>query len=82
MPAKVLGGMLEMYWKPSTQQLIFRSPTSRQVSKAVKDQQANFGRRMAGENIAGACRGKKGRSFWACLRREGKDAYASKSVAT
>lgn len=68
--------MVKIYHKPSMGgQLIMRTPRSRQTSPKVKAQQMNFANKMKGKKIATSCRGKKGRSFYGCLKTEGYKAY-------
>lgn len=69
--------MVKIYHKPSLGgQIIMRKPTSRQTSERVKHQQMVFAEKMKGKKIATACKGKKARSFYACLRTEGTKAYS------
>ena len=70
-----LSDMLKMYAKPSLGVLIFRKPRTVQTSPRVKAQQMLFATKMKGQNIAGACRGRKARAFYGCLRTEGHKAY-------
>lgn len=75
----MLSQMVKLYVKPSLGgQIIMRSPTTRQTSDRVKAAQMRFADNMKGKNIAGACRGKKGRSFYGCLRTEGHRAWAGR----
>lgn len=68
--------MVTIYHKPSLDgQIIMRKPRSLQVSTKVKAQQMTFAGKMKGKKIATACKGKKARSFYACLRTEGYKAY-------
>lgn len=68
--------MVTIYHKPSLGgQIIMRKPRSIQKSAKVKAQQMVFATKMKGKKIATACRGKKARSFYACLRTEGTKAY-------
>ena len=72
----MISDMLTIYHKPSMGgQLILRRPRTRQVSERVKAQQINFATRLKGKRIASSCKGKKARSFYACLRTEGHKAY-------
>lgn|GEM_PF-3344632 len=74
--AMYLSDMVSIYVKPSLGgQLILRRPTTRQTSTRVKAAQMNFADKMSGHRIATACKGKKGRSFYGCLRTEGYKAY-------
>ena len=68
--------MVKIYHKPSLGgQLILRKPRSKQTSERVKAQQMNFANKMRGKRIATECKGKKGRSFYGCLRTAGYKAY-------
>lgn len=71
-----LSDLFHWYIKPTLGgQLIKRRPTSRITSPRVKAQQMNFASKMRGNKIATACRGKKGRSFYGCMRVEGTNQY-------
>lgn len=73
----MLSQMVRLYVKPSMGgQIIMRSPTTRQTSPRVKAAQIRFAEHAKGNNIAGACRGKKGRSFYGCLMTEGHRQFA------
>ena len=73
----MISDMIKIYHKPSMGgQLIFRTPRSHQKSPRVKAQQINFANKMKGKKIATACKGRKARSFYGCLRTEGAKAYA------
>lgn len=73
----MLTDMVRLYVKPSLGgQIIMRKPTTHQTSSRVKAQQMNFATKMKGTHIATACRGKKGRNFYGCLRTEGTKAYS------
>lgn len=75
--AMSLADMYKIYVKPTMGgQLVLRKPTTRHTSPRVKAQQMNFANKMRGKKIATACRGKKGRSFYGCLRTEGHNAYS------
>lgn len=68
----MLSQMVKLYVKPSLGgQIIMRSPTTRQTSPRVLASQLRFAERAKGNNIAGSCKGKKGRSFYGCLRTAG-----------
>lgn len=72
----MLADMYEAYVKPSLGgQLILRKPHSHQTSQRVRDAQIKFAEKASGNNIAGACKGKKGRSFYACLRTKGYERF-------
>ncbi len=71
-----LSQMVKVYVKPSMGgQIIMRSPRSVQTSARVAAQQINFAKKMTGKKIASACKGKKGRSFYGCLKTKGHEAY-------
>lgn len=72
----MLTDMVRLYVKPSLGgQIIMRKPRTVQASAKVKAQQMTFAGKMKGNNIAGACKGKKGRGFYGCLRTEGTRVY-------
>ena len=72
----MLSQMVKLYVKPSLGgQIIMRSPHTIQHSAAVKNQQINFATKMKGKRIASACKGRKGRGFYGCLKTEGAKAY-------
>lgn len=72
----LLSQLVKLYVKPSMGgQIIMRSPRSRQTSARVKAQQINFADRMSGKKIASECKGRKGRSFYGCLKTAGSRAY-------
>lgn len=72
----MLTDMVKIYVKPSLGgQLILRKPRTNQHSERVKNQQINFAEKMRGKKIATTCKGKKGRSFYGCLRTAGHAAY-------
>jgi len=71
-----LADMVKLYVKPSLGgQIIMRTPRTRQTSPRVRAQQMVFRDKMKGKHIATACRGKKARAFYGCLRTEGTAAY-------
>jgi len=71
-----ISDMYKMYIKPSMGgQIIMRRPGTKQTSPRVKAQQQNFADKMRGHKIATECKGKKGRSFYGCLRTVGYKAY-------
>jgi hypothetical protein len=73
----MLTDMVKLYVKPSLGgQIIMRKPTTHQTSAKVKAQQMNFANKMRGKKIAVECRGKKGRSFYGCLKTAGHNAYS------
>lgn len=80
MPAKILGGAAEVYYKPTTGQLIMRKvglDTSSEAWKSKTVPRINiFVEKMTGKSIATACKGKKFKAFNACLRREGRKAWS------
>lgn len=68
----MLTDMVTLYVKPSLGgQIIMRKPRTVQKSEKVKGAQMTFANKAKGNNIAGACKGKKGRGFYGCLRTEG-----------
>ena len=68
----MLTDMVKLYVKPSMGgQIIMRKPRTNQTSDRVKGAQMNFANKAKGNKIATACRGKKGRSFYGCLKTEG-----------
>ena len=68
----MLTDMVKLYVKPSMGgQIIMRKPRTNQKSPKVKAAQITFAGKAKGNNIAGACKGHKGRSFYGCLRTEG-----------
>lgn len=72
----MLGDLFTIYHKPSLGgQLILRKPRSHQTSERVRAQQMNFAGKMKGQKIATACKGRKARAFYGCLRTEGTKAY-------
>lgn len=72
----MLTDMIKLYVKPSLGgQIIMRKPTTRQISPRVKGAQMHFAEQMRGKKIATACRGRKGRSFYGCLKSEGYAAW-------
>lgn len=72
----MLADLYSVYHKPSLGgQLILRKPRSIQTSPRVAAQQMSFAEKMKGQKIATACRGKKARAFYGCLRTEGYKAY-------
>lgn len=77
MAGRILYGLAKIYIKPSTGQVILRKPTSEQRSEALARAKANFAKKAAGNKIATACRGRKGRDFWSCLRVEGKKHFGT-----
>jgi len=74
MPGRILNGMAEVYFKPSTGQLIIRKVGSHQTSEKLKEVQRKFARKAAGNKIAKTCKGKKWSEFKSCLRVEGQKA--------
>lgn len=67
-----LANMYSVYLKPSMGgQLVLRNPRTNQTSPKVRAAQIQFAEKAKGNNIAGKCKGKKGRSFYGCLRTEG-----------
>ena len=80
MPAKILGGLAELYYKPQTGQLILRkvgiTKTDKWISN-VKPRTETFARKMEGHSFPSVCKGKKWKEFIACLRREGKKYWES-----
>lgn len=76
MPAKILGGAAEVYFKPQTGQLVIRKIGVKRESQKVIDQNTKFSDKMTGKKGAASapakCKGKKYKEFKACLRREGK----------
>jgi len=73
----MLTDMVKLYVKPSLGgQIIMRKPRTNQHSPKVKAQQINFANRMRGKKIAIQCKGKKGRSFYGCLKTAGSNAYS------
>ena len=74
-----LADMIKLYVNPSLGgQIVMRKPGSNQTSARVKAQQVNFADKMRGKKIATACKGRKGRAFYGCLRTEGTRAYSGK----
>ena len=75
----MLTDMVKLYVKPSLGgQIIMRKPRTNQRSPSVKAQQMNFAERMSGKKIAVQCKGKRGRSFYGCLKTAGHKAYHGK----
>ena len=71
-----LADLYSVYVKPSMGgQLVLRSPRSNQTSPRVKAQQMTFAEKMHGNKIATECKGRKGRSFYGCLRTTGYKKY-------
>ena len=67
------GKLVRIYIKPSLGgAVIFRSKTSKQTSKRLQAAKNLFASQAHGNKIAAGCRGKKWKSFVACLRAEGK----------
>lgn len=73
--AMELTAMVKPYVKPSLSKIILRKPRTIQTSARVKAQQITFANKMKGNKIATACKGKKARAFYGCLRTEGHRAY-------
>jgi len=72
----MLTDMVKLYVKPSLGgQIIMRTPRTRQTSPRVLDAQMKFAAKAAGNNIAGACKGKKARSFYGCLKTKGYERF-------
>ena len=68
----MLTDMVKLYVKPSMGgQIIMRKPRTVQHSERVMGAQMRFAEKAKGQNIAGSCKGKRGRSFYGCLRTEG-----------
>jgi hypothetical protein len=68
----MLTDMVTLYVKPSLGgQIIMRKPRTNQKSERVKMAQQKFAEKAKGQKIATACKGKKGRGFYGCLRTEG-----------
>ena len=87
MPAKTAIPGVEVYFKPSTGQLVLRKDGIEKTERWEQNVQPNidkFAKRMEGNNIASIChekvkdlpKGERWRAFKACLRREGKKAFA------
>mgnify|MGYP001088364141 CR=1 FL=1 len=73
----MLTDMVKLYVKPSLGgQIIMRKPRTVQKSPRVKNQQMVFANKMKGKKIATECRGRKGRSFYGCLKTAGHNAYS------
>ena len=88
MPARTTIPGVEVYFKPSTGQLVLRKmgiEKSDRWMKNVKPNVERFAERMEGNRIASIChekvkdlpKGERWKAFKACLRREGKKAYGS-----
>lgn len=78
MPAKVLNGMAELYFKPSLGKFVVRKPgitRTERWKQNVAPRTQVFAEKMTGKAIASACKGKKWDEFVACLRREGRKAW-------
>jgi hypothetical protein len=77
MPAKIMGGLAELYVKPTTGQVIVRKigiDTSSESWRAhTVPRITTFAEKMKGNNIAGGCKGKKFHAFKACLRMAGRE---------
>jgi len=78
MPAKILNGLAEVYYKPTTGQVVFRKIGVRKTDKwqeKVLPKVVNFEKVFTGlkgdNSLAKRCAGKKWSQFKACLRREG-----------
>lgn len=72
----MLTDMVKLYVKPSLGgQIIMRKPRTNQTSDRVKTAQMNFAKKAAGNKIATACKGKKGRGFYGCLRTKGYEQF-------
>lgn len=68
----MLTDMVKLYVKPSMGgQIIMRKPRTRQTSERVAAAQINFAKKAEGNKIATQCKGKKGRSFYGCLKTKG-----------
>ena len=73
----MLSDMVSLYVKPSMGgQIVMRKPRTIQTSPKVKAAQMNFAEKATKNNIAGACKGKKVRSFYGCLRTAGTKQFA------
>lgn len=76
MPAKILDGAAEVYWKPKAQMLVLRKVGLDTSSEAWKKNTVprinEFVDRMEGHSFPTRCKGKDWDPFTACLRREGR----------
>lgn len=52
-----------------------RHDISRPSAAKMRSNMDTFSTKMTGKKISVACRGKKGRSFWSCLRSKGSAAW-------
>ena len=80
MAGKIMNGLAEIYYKPTTGQVVIRriglntdteAWKSRTVPKIV-----TFTEKMTGHSFPTECKGKKWKSFKACLRMKGKQRWA------
>ena len=81
MPGKILGGAAEVYYKPTTGQLVIRRIGLNTSSEKWKTRTVPriliFTEKMTGKKIASQCKGKEWKSFKGCLRLAGKKAWGS-----
>jgi len=72
----MVADLYSVYHKPTMGgQLILRKPRTNQRSTKVAAAKGEFSAHLSGKKIATACKGKKGRSFYGCLRTQGQAAY-------
>jgi len=79
MPARILGGAAEVYFKPTTGQLVIRKIGLNTTSDAWRTKTVPrtviFAEKMKGKAISSGCKGKKWAPFKSCLRMAGKAAW-------